>query len=186
MYLIGVITSCNGLLAGLSGPLVRSSGVLCDWRYQTNTPYDLYSQLYFSSFVGVRGDCYDRFILRLREILESLYLLLQLFQYLTYFTKYIYNRNTLVSTISMFREWCTATTFGQTLQCSFVEAGKGLFGVSLYLYKNATLKCYFRSPAFFNLQSIVKLASGVYLSDLTALLGTLDIVFGEVDRKSVV
>lgn len=162
---------------GITGPLGRASGILLDWRQQTRYNYDLYSQIFFSSFVGTRGDCYDRFLLRLREILESLYILLQLVQYstFTFFSKYS-DMYSLISHASL------STTKSASTSAIYVEAGKGLFGVTYNTSDAACLTCHFRSPAFFNLQSAKYLIQGIFLSDVTAILGSLDIVFGEIDR----
>ena len=113
----------------------------------------------------------------MREMLESLYILLQLIQYRVILKKTVncdmFNL-ILLTTLHTFNITATTTTY--------VEAGKGLFGISYGIQNTHCLLCHFRSPAFFNLQSSKQLISGIFLSDVTAILGSLDIVFGEIDR----
>lgn len=130
--------------------------------------------------MGTQGDCYDRFLLRLRELIEDLYLLLQLVQ-IKYFNYFTLQANDMFTLVNYFLHFQNLVSTGG-VETVFVEAGKGLFGVSLSFSSGASLRCRFRSPAFFNLQILKFIAAGIYFSDLTALLGTLDIVFGEIDR----
>jgi len=111
----------------------------------------------------------------MRELLEDLYILLQLVQYNFYIN--ILQSNTMLTCI--LHNYKGVST---QLQTSFVEAGKGLFGITILHQNNNCIRCHFRSPAFLSLQVIKLMATGCYLSDLTALLGSLDIVFGEIDR----
>ena len=134
----------------------------------------------FTSFIGVVGDCYDRFVIRLREVIEDLYILVQLIQ-IKYFDAGFGAINDMGSLITSFLNF-QRSAYTNDFATTFVEAGKGLFGTSLFFLSGACLRCHFRSPAFYNLQIIKRLAPGHYFSDLTALLGTVDIVFGEVDR----
>lgn len=174
---IGVLSLFNALQYGITGPLGRASGVLLDWRLQTTCNYDLYAQLFFTSFVGTRGDCYDRFLLRMREILESLYLLLQLLQ-----TSPLMRGSAANDMFNLIAHAALMQDSASVNFTNFVEAGKGLFGITYVARRAACLSCHFRSPAFFNLQCSKQLITGVFLSDVTAILGSLDIVFGEIDR----
>lgn len=177
LQLIGTLSLFHAVQYGITGPLGRASGVLIDWRLQRAQNYDLYAQLFFTSFVGTRGDCYDRFLLRMREILEALYILLQLMQLPIARGQSVCN-----DMFNLITHATLVNLVGATKQSIFVEAGKGLFGITYAAQHAACVLCHFRSPAFFNLQCGKQLITGIFLSDVTAILGSLDIVFGEIDR----
>ena len=85
--------------------------------------------------------------------------------------------------IEHFVQWHTGITVATGINCNYIESPKGEFGVILLSNNtNKPLKCKIRSPSYFNLQFLPKLSKGHYLADLAALIGTIDIVFGEIDR----
>jgi NADH:ubiquinone oxidoreductase subunit D len=85
--------------------------------------------------------------------------------------------------IEHFLQWHTGITIPSGVNCNYIESPKGEFGVILLSNNtNKPLKCKIRSPSYFNLQFLPKLSKGHYLADLAALIGTIDIVFGEIDR----
>lgn len=185
----------------LTGVMARSAGLKRDLRLAILSSYSGYSSVKFRSFIGTNGDTYDRYLIRMLEMGESLSIIntiiLRLFN--TYTPKGIAS-STLATLSSWRKEGLRAYTVMEDLIGHFInahsgycvptrltnvyiESPKGEFGVGLA--SNNTefpLRCKIRSPSYFNLQFLGKLAKGHYLSDLAALIGTIDIVFGEIDR----
>lgn len=195
---IGVLsfTSCTDW--GLTGVLARSVGLKRDLRLNLKDSYSGYNLLNIKSYLGVNGDTYDRYLIRMLEMGESLNicnnLALKLLNlkinpikqeiYNADLTTYKLNSYTsMEDLITHFVHWHTGYTVKKGVNLTYIEAPKGEFGVTLH--SNATAKpmrCKIRSPGYFNLQALSKLSKGHYLADLAALIGTIDIVFGEVDR----
>jgi NADH:ubiquinone oxidoreductase subunit D len=113
----------------------------------------------------------------MREMLESLYILLQLMQH-----SVILHASQANDMFNLITHATLVHSTATTTLSTFVEAGKGLFGITYSSNNAVCVGCHFRSPAFFNLQCSKHLIAGVFLSDVTAVLGSLDIVFGEIDR----
>lgn len=184
----------------LSGVMSRSCGIKRDLRLSPKDVYSNYNLISFKSYFGVNGDCYDRYLVRMLEMGESLHISNIVINKLLVSKKnssivitdilnnsYFNNNSTMYSSmedlINHFLHWHTGIVINKNSQISFIEAPKGEFGVTL-VSNNSTkpLKCKVKSPSYYNLQALPQLSKGHYLADIAALIGTIDIVFGEVDR----
>ena len=196
---IGVLSMLECQDYGLTGVLLRSTGVERDIRLLSRESYSAYDSLNFRSFVGLNGDTYDRYLIRMLEMGESL----SIINTVTFYLLNLYNKNkttnlitSLIQTknlgnsytsmedlITHFINWHSGVSIRKGTNSVYIESPKGEFGVSLT--SNNTEKPHrlkIRSPSYHSLQALPKLSKGHYLSDLAALIGTIDIVFGEVDR----
>lgn len=190
---IGVVTKSVAISFGFSGVMLRGSGVCFDLRKQS--PYETYDNLSFSIPVGTVGDCYDRYLIRVREIFESLLIVRQCISKIKVYMgtkvnnlKFVFpkkagSRFLMEDLIHHFK----LSTEGLLLPMDYnyfaAEAPKGEFGV--LLYGNGTSKiyrCRVRAPGFFHLQGLQSMSRGQFLADLVTIIGTQDIVSGEVDR----
>ncbi len=189
---IGKITEEEALNKGFSGPCLRASGV--EWDLRRHQPYDCYSDLDFKIPIGTSGDCFERFLVRIEEMRQSILIIEQCLKKLPD-GECISNdprivppkRNemkssmeSLINHFKLFTEGFHVPS-GETYTC--VEAPKGEFGV--YLVSDGTnrpYRCKIRAPGFSFLQATEFLSKGHMLSDLVAIIGSLDIVFGEIDR----
>jgi len=189
---IGVFSAEQAMAWGFSGPCVRASGV--PWDLRRSQPYDTYAQVQFDVPVGRNGDCYDRYLVRMAEMRQSLRIIEQALaamkpgpvkaddHKITPPTRGEMKRSmeALIHHFKLFTEGFhvpPGTTY------TVVEAPKGEFGV--YLVSDGTNKpyrCKIRAPGFAHLQAIEALGKGHMLADAVAIIGSLDIVFGEIDR----
>lgn len=179
----------------------RSVGIKRDLRLSKTNSYSNYNNFLVKSFCGSNGDSYDRFLIRMLEMGESLRLsnlvisnllgtkLVDSLVYINLITNsFLYKKkinpySSMEDLIAHFIDWHTGYTINTDVTVSYIESPKGEFGVILASDNtNKPLRCKIRSPSYFNLQSLPKLARGHYLADLSAIIGTIDIVFGEVDR----
>ncbi len=196
---IGTININNVLNWSLTGVMARSVGVKKDVRLSKKHSYSNYNKINFKSYLGLNGDSYDRYLIRMFEMAESLnisnYIVEQLlklesnnsFSYQQLINKElkvkIKNYTYMEDLIEHFIQWHTGLTIKSGINCNYIESPKGEFGVILASNNtNKPLKCKIRSPSYFNLQFLPTMAKGHYLADLSALIGTIDIVFGEIDR----
>lgn len=195
---IGTINTNNVMDWNLTGVMARSVGFKKDVRLSKKHSYSNYNNVYLKSFIGVNGDSYDRYLIRMFEMGESLqisnYIVEQLLTYENTSTIYqqlinknwsfdLKNYSYMEDLIEHFLQWHTGITIKSGINCNYIESPKGEFGVILVSNNtNKPLKCKIRSPSYFNLQFLPKLSKGHYLADLAALIGTIDIVFGEIDR----
>lgn len=184
----------------LTGVLARSSGLKRDLRLNVKDVYSNYNNFFFKSYCGVNGDTYDRYLIRMLEMGESLAIvnlvanklislekcsqtnsLKSLNELFFYDVKSQYT--SMEDLIESFVFWHTGFTVKSGITASYVESPKGEFGV-LLAANNSTqpITCKIRSPSYFSLQALPKVMRGHYLADLAALIGTIDIVFGEIDR----
>ena len=189
---IGKINKEEALNKGFSGPCLRASGV--EWDLRRNQPYDCYSELDFKIPIGTNGDCFERFLVRVEEMRQSIVIIKQCLKKLPVGPsisddprivppKRNQMKSSMESLINHFKLFTEGfhVPKGETYTC--VEAPKGEFGV--YLISDGTNKpyrCKIRAPGFAFLQSTEFLSKGHMLSDLVAIIGSLDIVFGEIDR----
>lgn len=180
---VGVLSYKDCIFTGITGPLLRSVGFCSDLRLLLNSNYGAYWQLQFKSFVGIFGDSFDRFLLRVRELFESIHIIIQCVSNLYPLVNNFYNVNksSIELTISKFK---TLNFYKEVcgINYSAVEASKGYFGVGLLINNGIIYRARLRSPAFFNLQSLLLLGQGHLLADIVTLIGSIDVVFGEVDR----
>jgi len=195
---IGSLTPQNVLSWGLTGVLSRSVGLKKDLRLSLSHSYSNYLDINVKSFLGVNGDCFDRYLIRMLEMAESLKIVNYLcnfflnnpsFTNLSYqqlFTFSLKNNSKNVymeNIIEHFLQWHTGLTINSGLSTIYIESPKGEFGTILTSNNsNKPQKCKIRSPSYFSLQALPLMTKGHYLADLAALIGTIDIVFGEIDR----
>lgn len=193
---------------GLTGIMSRSVGVKRDVRISKKDNYSNYNLLNFKSFISYNGDSYDRFLLRMFEMVESLNIsnqvinnfLIQLPTNYNNFNQKYYNFNSIIlntkkiknkiniysymeDLINHFLNWHTGIQIKSNLSFITIESPKGEFGVNLVSDgTNKPFRCKIKSPSYHNLQFLPKLIKGHLIGDLAALIGTIDIVFGEIDR----
>ncbi len=189
---IGKINKEDALNRGFSGPCLRASGV--EWDLRRNQPYDCYPDLDFKIPVGTNGDCFERFFVRVEEMRQSILIIEQCIKKIPKGlsisndprivppkrNKMKSSMESLINHFKLFTEGFHVPE-GETYTC--VEAPKGEFGV--YLVSDGTnrpYRCKIRAPGFAFLQATEFLSKGHMLSDLVAIIGSLDIVFGEIDR----
>tara|TARA_B100000475_G_scaffold173046_1_gene135867 strand:- start:1078 stop:1764 length:687 start_codon:yes stop_codon:yes gene_type:complete len=189
---IGIITKQEAIEWGCSGPVLRSSGVA--WDLRRSQPYDAYNKVDFEVPIGKKGDCFDRYLIRIEEMRQSIKIINQCLEQIKPGIISVNDnkitppkRNTmkksmesLIHHFKLFTEGYRVPT-GETY-CA-VEAPKGEFGV--FLVSDGSSKpyrCKIRAPGFAHLQTLNHLSRGHLMADIAAILGSLDIVFGEVDR----
>jgi NADH:ubiquinone oxidoreductase subunit D len=185
--------------------MTRSVGIKRDLRLSKNETYANYYNLNFRSYIGQHGDCYDRFLIRMNEMSESINIMTQIINKISFFNKkknilphnilkfinkkksiQVVNKNSynsMENLIKHFKYWSEGIIVKNNITYQAIESPKGEFGVTLFSNNtNIPYKCKIRSPAYHNLQALPILAKGHYLADLVTLIGTIDIVFGEIDR----
>jgi NADH dehydrogenase I D subunit len=192
---VGILSSKKAIEWGCSGVMLRGSGL--PWDLRKTQPYETYSELSFSVPVGNNGDCYDRYLIRVEEMRESLSLISQSLEMyknesnvkssrtnskLSSISKYE-SKSSMEGTIHHFKFFTEGLClpYGETYTAT--EAPKGEFGV--YLISNNTNKpyrCKIKAPGFGHLQALNYMATGHLIADVVTIIGTQDIVFGEVDR----
>ena len=191
---IGVVTKQDALERGFSGVMVRGSGLA--WDLRRAQPYEIYSELDFKIPVGKNGDCYDRYLCRMEEMYESTKIMLQCIDLLRRTPGPVMPENSkfapprradmkqsMEALIHHFKLYTEGFHVGPGEVYAAVEAPKGEFGV--YLVADGTNKpyrCKIRAPGFPHLEAMDYLCKGHMLADVGAVLGSLDIVFGEIDR----
>lgn len=202
---IGLLNSNQIISLGLTGVLARSTGLKRDIRLSFYETYCNYYYLFIRSFIGYNGDCYDRYLIRMKEMIESIHIILQIisknkikkkkkiFNYLNYLNNskieplkkysqlsWYFNMESLINHFKYFSEGFIPKS---NYVYKAVESPKGEFGVNLISDNtNKPYRCKIRPASFFNLQSINFLIQNNYFSDLITIIGSQDIVMGEVDR----
>jgi NADH-quinone oxidoreductase subunit D len=162
---IGVVTPEQAMQLGFTGPMLRGSGVA--WDLRKKQPYSVYDRLDFDIPVGVTGDCYDRYLVRVEEMRQSNRIIRQCIEWLRANPGPVMADDHKVA--------------GEVYQA--IEHPKGEFGI--YLVSDGANKPYrvkIRAPGFAHLASMNEMVSGHMLADVVAVIGTQDIVFGEIDR----
>jgi len=189
---IGVVTADQALAYGFTGVMLRGSGVPYDLRRAQ--PYEIYPELDFQVPVGLHGDCYDRYLLRIEEMRQSVHIMVQCLNLLEPGPVRVDDRKVtppprsamkddMESLIHHFKLYTEgyAPPPGETYTA--IEAPKGEFGV--YLVSDGTnrpYKCHIRAPGFAHLQGLEMMSKGHMLADVVTIIGTADVVFGEIDR----
>jgi len=189
---VGVVSAADAQAWGFSGVMLRGSGV--NWDLRKSQPYEVYDNLKFDVPTGTNGDCYDRYLIRVFEMKESLKIIEQcLNQIPSGIIKSSDNKLTppsrkdikqsMESLIHHFKIYTQGfvVPFNETYTAS--EAPKGEFGV--YLVSNNTnrpYRCKIKAPGFAHLQALDHMSKGHLIADVVTIIGTQDIVFGEVDR----
>ncbi len=177
---------------GFSGPMLRAAGLA--WDLRKSQPYEVYDQLDFDIPIGRNGDCYDRYLVRMEEIRQSTSLVKQCIEKMPRGPVKTEDRKispppraemkkSMEALIHHFKLYSEGYHVPEGETYAAVEAPKGEFGV--YIVSNGTnqpYRCRIRAPGFAHLQALDFMAKGHMLSDIAAIIGSLDIVFGEIDR----
>lgn len=206
---VGSLNYNDVIMYGVTGPVARSVGIKKDIRFSKSETYSHYWFLSINGYLGRRGDSYDRFLIRIREMYESVNIIFQILSNLTNVTyknnthsnihffnffetlnnsnkfKNGYNSkyNSMESLISHFKLYSEGLTVPKGFVYKAVEAPKGEFGTSLISDGTSNpYRCKIRTPAYHHMQVMSRMVQGHYFADLVTVLGSLDIVFGDVDR----
>lgn len=189
---VGVITKNDAEIWGFSGPLLRSTGLA--WDLRKVQPYEVYSELDFQIPISFFGDCYDRYLIRVNEMRQSLAIISQCINLIPSGPIKTNDRKVVLPKRSKMKTEMEAlihhfklTTEGYHVPkgdvYTAIEAPKGEFGVFLVSSgKTRPYRCKIKSPAFVHLQGLNIMVQNLLLADLVTVIGTQDIVFGEVDR----
>ena len=189
---IGIVTKQEALDHSFSGVMLRGSGV--PWDLRKSQPYECYKDFNFRIPIGKNGDCYDRYLCRMEEMRESIKIIRDCIKNMPSGpVKSIDGKitppkrkdlkNSMEALIHHFKLFSEGFRVPEGEIYTAVEAPKGEFGVYLISDgSNKPYKCKIRAPGFSHLQSMDYLLKGHMLADVPAVLGSLDIVFGEVDR----
>lgn len=189
---IGSVTYEDACDWGFTGVMLRGSGV--SWDLRANQPYDVYNRVQFSIPVGTTGDCYDRYLIRVEEMRQSLNIIQQcLNQMPAGFVKVddfkiappprALMKHSMEALIHHFKLYSEGFNVEKGEAYTAIEAPKGEFGV--FLVSNGTSKpyrCRVKAPGFLHLQSLDFMSKGHMIADVVTIIGTQDIVFGEIDR----
>ncbi len=191
---IGVVSPERALQLGFTGPMLRGSGV--EWDLRKKQPYEIYDQLDFDIPVGVKGDCYDRYLVRIEEMRQSNKIVKQCVDWLRNNPGPVIlddhkltpprreeMKDDMESLIHHFKLFTEGYCVPEGEVYSAIEHPKGEFGI--YLISDGANKPYrlkMRSPGFAHLSSMNEMVQGHMLADVVAVIGTQDIVFGDVDR----
>ncbi len=190
---IAVVSKQEALDWGFSGVMVRGSGMA--WDLRRAQPYECYDEFDFQIPVGTKGDCYDRYLCRMQEMRESVKIIQQAIQKLESATGDVMARGKLgpptrremktsmEALIHHFKLYTEGFHVPEGEVYAYVEAPKGEFGV--YLVSDGSNKPYkakIRAPGFLHLAAMDHICRGHQLADVAAIIGSLDVVFGEIDR----
>ena len=191
---IGVVDPDRAVALGMTGPMLRGSGIA--WDLRKKQPYEVYDQLDFDIPVGVNGDCYDRYLVRIEEFRQSNRIIKQCIDWLRKNPGPVISDNHKVAPppraamkedmeamIHHFKLFTEGFHIPPSEAYAAVEHPKGEFGI--YLISDGANKPYrlkIRAPGFPHLAALDEMTRGHMISDLVAIIGTQDIVFGEIDR----
>ena len=190
---IGVVSEDDIQRYGFSGVMVRGSGLA--WDLRRAQPYECYDEFDFEIPVGNNGDCYDRYLVRMEEMRQSVAIIRQAIEKLNFEDgpvlaqgklcppRRVEMKQSMEALIHHFKLYTEGFHVPEGEVYASVEAPKGEFGV--YLVSDGTNKPYrvkIRAPGYLHLQAMDHMASGHQLADVAAIIGTMDVVFGEIDR----
>ena len=191
---IGVMDPDRAKALGLTGPMLRGSGVV--WDLRKHQPYEVYDKMDFDIPVGTNGDCYDRYLVRIAEMRESNRIIKQCVDWLRVNPGPVITTNHKVAAparesmktnmeelIHHFKIFTEGFSVPEGQVYSAVEHPKGEFGI--YMVSDGANKPYrlkIRAPGFAHLQALDEMARGHMIADAVTIIGTQDIVFGEIDR----
>ncbi|MDX1823100.1 MAG: NADH-quinone oxidoreductase subunit D [Thiohalomonadales bacterium] len=191
---IGVVSPERAMQIGFTGPMLRGSGI--EWDLRKKQPYEVYDRLDFDIPVGVNGDTYDRYLVRVEELRQSNRIIKQCIDWLRNnpgpvmledhkFTPPTREdmKGDMEALIHHFKLFTEGYTLPAGEVYTAIEHPKGEFGI--YLISDGANKPYrlkIRAPSFTHMSTMNELASGHMLADVTALVGSIDVVFGDVDR----
>ncbi|MDA1355922.1 MAG: NADH-quinone oxidoreductase subunit D [Proteobacteria bacterium] len=189
---IGSTSPAEALDWGFTGPMLRASGVT--WDLRRNQPYEVYDELEFSVPVGTSGDCYERYLVRMEEMRESVKIIDQCLARMPEGPVKVADnkispptrsemKNSMEALIHHFKLFTEGYHVPAGEAYAAVEAPKGEFGVYLVSDgSNKPYRCKIRAPGFAHLQALDYVSRGHMLADAVANLASMDIVFGEIDR----
>jgi len=191
---IGVVSPERAFQLGLTGPMLRGSGVA--WDLRKKQPYDVYADLDFDIPVGRNGDCYDRYLVRVEELRQSNKIIRQCIKWLQENEgpviaddhkvtppKRADVKENMESLIHHFKHFTEGYCVPEGEAYAAVEHPKGEFGI--YMMSDGANKPYrmkIRAPGFAHMAAMNEMAKGHMLADVVAIIGTMDVVFGEIDR----
>jgi len=191
---IAVVSPERAMQLGFTGAMLRGSGV--EWDIRKNEPYSVYDKLDFEVPVGVTGDCYDRYLVRMEEMRQSTHIINQCVAWLKANPGPVMSddhkvtppnredmKDDMESLIHHFKLFTEGYCLPEGESYTAVEAPKGEFGV--YLVSDGANKPYrvkIRAPGFAHLAAMDEMSKGHMLSDVVTIIGSQDVVFGEVDR----
>ena len=189
---IAVVSKDDALKWGFSGPMIRGAGI--PWDLRRSQPYDVYDRMEFDIPVGTKGDCYDRFMVRVEEVRQSVRIMKQCLRDMPEGPiasddrkivppKRAEMKQSMEALIHHFKLYTEGFKVPAGSVYVATESPKGEFGVYLVSDgSNKPYRCKIRPTAFSHLQAMDFMSRGHMLADTTAILGALDIVFGECDR----
>jgi len=189
---IGIVSAQDAIDWGFSGVMLRGSGVR--WDLRKNEPYEVYSELNFQGVIGKTGDCYDRYLARVEEMRQSLSIIYQCLNNMPKGSVKVDDakisppsraevKQSMESLIHHFKLYTEGVFVPGGETYTATEAPKGEFGV--YLVSNGSnrpYRCKIKAPGFAHLQGLNFMSKSHMLADVVTIIGTQDIVFGEVDR----
>jgi NADH-quinone oxidoreductase subunit D len=189
---IGVVTLDEALDLGFTGPCIRASGL--PWDLRKTQPYDVYDELDFDIPTGKTGDCYARYLVRIEEMRQSIHIIRQCIELMPSGEVMSEDhkvapprrddmKTSMEALIHHFKLYTEGFHVPAGSSYTAVEAPKGEFGVYLVADgSNKPYRCKLRAPGFYFMASMDQLSRGHMLADSVAILGSLDVVFGEIDR----
>ncbi len=191
---IGIVSSNRAIELGFTGPMLRASGI--KWDIRKKKPYSIYNKLNFNIPIGNNGDSYDRYLVRIYEMKESNKIIKQCINWLRNNDGKIISENLNIGypkkkniehsmelLIHFFKYYSEGFTIPEGEVYTSIEHPKGEFGVSIISDgSNKPYRIKFRAPSFVHLSAINELSKGHLLADMVTLIGTIDIVLGDVDK----
>lgn len=189
---VGVVTAAEAIDRSFSGVMLRGSGV--NWDLRKEQPYDAYADMEFDVPVGTRGDCYDRYLCRVEEMRQSLRIIEQCLEKMPGGPIKVQDnkitpppraemKDSMEALIHHFKLYSEGYAVPKGETYTAIEAPKGEFGI--FLVSDGSSKpyrCKIRAPGFTHLAAMDFLSKGHLLADAVAIIGTCDVVFGEIDR----
>ncbi|MGL4371484.1 MAG: NADH-quinone oxidoreductase subunit D [Alphaproteobacteria bacterium] len=189
---IGVVSPDQALDWGFTGPVLRASGI--PWDLRRSQPYDVYDRMKFQVPVGKKGDCYERYLVRIEEMRQSLLIIRQCIEQIPEGSVCVENhkisppsradmKHSMEALIHHFKLYTEGYHVPAGETYTAVEAPKGEFGVYLISDgSNKPYRCKIRAPGFAFMAGFDMMARGHMLADVPSIIGSMDIVFGEIDR----
>ncbi len=189
---IGTVSKDDALAWGFSGPMLRASNVA--WDLRKSQAYDVYADLDFDIPVGTTGDCYARYVVRMEEMRQSLRIMEQCLDRMPGGEVMVDDfkvapppraemKRSMEALIHHFKLFTEGYHVPEGETYTAVEAPKGEFGVYLIADgSNKPYRCHIRAPGFAHLQALDYMSRGHMLADTVSIIGSMDIVFGEIDR----
>ncbi|MDP5083448.1 MAG: NADH dehydrogenase (quinone) subunit D [Rickettsiaceae bacterium] len=189
---VGLVTQKQAMDWGFSGPMLRGSGI--EWDLRKSNPYEVYEEMDFDVPVGKNGDCYDRYLVRIEEMYQSVRIIAQCLDKMPKGEvrsldakisppKRKDMKDSMEDMIHHFKLYTEGYNVPAGEVYAAVEAPKGEFGVYLYADgSNKPYRCRIKAPGFAHLQGLDFMTRGHLMADVVSVISSLDIVFGEVDR----